>query len=388
MSESPSLIHELEQAIAAGSPAMRLNTLTRITDLFLAGSGAHSDDQLALFDDILMVLIDTIEVNAKVQLSRRLAPRSDAPPKVVRTLAFDDSIAVAAPVLMRSERLTDRDLVENASTKSQEHLEAITQRSTLSEPVTDALIERGNSRVIQLVARNAGARISESGFGKLVGKAAGNEGLTRYVGSRRDIPRHHFVKLLEAASAEVRARLISANPHLTDVIDSTVAEVSSSIGNDVRSTSRDHTRAMARIKRLHRTGQFSEADLHAYASANDFERAAVALAALGEFQIDLVERALLDKSTDLIVILSRAAQCCRTTVRAVLTMRSANRRLSPMDLANALAQFDRLQLATARSALEFYRLRRQTDDKPHVPTDLALEWYVQSIPVRPSQAGG
>lgn len=387
MSETPSLIQELEQAIAAGSPAMRLNTLTRITDLFLAGSGGHSDEQLALFDDILMVLIDTIEVNAKVHLSRRLALRSDAPPKVVRTLAFDDSIAVAAPILIRSERLTDRDLVENANTKSQQHLEAITQRTSLSEPVTDALIERGNSRVIQLVARNAGARISESGFGKLVGRAAGDEGLTRYVGSRRDIPRHHFVKLLETASAEVRARLISANPHLVDVIDSTVAEVSSSIGNDVRSTSRDHARAMARIKRLHRTGQFSEADLHAYASANDFERAAVALAALGEFPMDLVERALLDKSTDQIIILARAAGCCRTTVRAVLTMRAADRRLSPMDLADALAQFDRLQPGTARSALEFYRLRRQADDKPHVPTDLALEWYVQSIPTRPSQAG-
>lgn len=387
MSETPSLIQELEQAIAAGSPAMRLNTLTRITDLFLAGSGGHSDEQLALFDDILMVLIDTIEVNAKVHLSRRLALRSDAPPKVVRTLAFDDSIAVAAPILMRSERLTDRDLVENANTKSQQHLEAITQRTSLSEPVTDALIERGNSRVIQLVARNAGARISESGFGKLVGRAAGDEGLTRYVGSRRDIPRHHFVKLLETASAEVRARLISANPHLVDVIDSTVAEVSSSIGNDVRSTSRDHARAMARIKRLHRTGQFSEADLHAYASANDFERAAVALAALGEFPMDLVERALLDKSTDQIIILARAAGCCRTTVRAVLTMRAADRRLSPMDIADALAQFDRLQPGTARSALEFYRLRRQVDDKPHVPTDLALEWYVQSIPTRPSQAG-
>lgn len=388
MSNTPSLIQELEQAIAAGSPAMRLNTLTRITDLFLAGSGGHTDEQLALFDDILSVLIDTIEVNAKAQLSRRLAPRSDAPPKVVRTLALDDAISVAAPVLMCSERLTDRDLVETANTKSQEHLEAITQRSTLSEPVTDALIERGNSRVIHLVARNAGARFSDGGFGKLVGKAATDEGLARYVGSRRDIPRHHFVKLLETASSEVRARLASANPHLADVIDSTVAEVSSSIGDDVRNTSRDHARAMARIKRLHRTGQFSEADLHAYANANDFERAAVALAALGEFPMDLVERALLDKSTDLVTILSRAAQCCRTTVRAVLTMRAADRRLSPMDLADALAAFDRLQLGTARSALEFYRLRRQNDEKAHVPTDMALEWYVQSIPERSRQAEG
>lgn len=366
---------------------MRLDALTRMTDLFLAGSGRHSEEQLALFDDILLVLISTIEVNAKAHLSRRLCGRPDAPQKVVRTLAFDDSIAVAAPVLMRSQQLTDSDLVENASTKSQGHLQAITQRQSLSEPVTDVLIERGNSRVIHLVARNAGARFSENGFGTLVSKAAHDEGLARYVGSRRDIPRHHFVKLLESASAEVRARLVEANPQLADVIDATVADVSSSIGDNVRSTSRDHARAVARIKRLHRTGQFSEADLHAYANADEFERASVALASLGEFEIELVERALLDRSTDLILILARAAKCCRATARAILMMPSADRRLSPMDLSDALSQFDRLQLATARSALEFYRLRRKAEDKPHVPTNLALEWYVQAMPARPGQTG-
>ncbi len=387
MSETPSLLQDLERAISSGSPAMRLDALTRMTDLFLAGSGRHSDEQLALFDDILLVLIETIEVNAKAQLSRRLCGRPDAPQKVVRTLAFDDSIAVAAPMLMRSQQLMDTDLVENASTKSQGHLQAITQRESLSEPVTDVLVERGNSRVIHLVARNAGARFSDSGFGKLVSKAAHDEGLARYVGSRRDIPRHHFVKLLDSASAEVRARLIEANPHFADVIDATVAEVWSSIGDSVRNTSRDHARAVSRIKRLHRTGQFGEADLHAYANADDFERASVALASLGDFEIELVERALLDRSTDLILILARAAKCCRATARAILMMPSADRRLSPMDLSDALAQFDRLQLATARSALEFYRLRRKAEDKPHVPTNLALEWYVQAMPARPGQSG-
>lgn len=382
-----SLIQELEEALAAGTPAKRLDALTRITDLFLAGAGRHTDEQLALFDDVLMVLIDTIEVNARVQLSRRLACQRDAPPKTVRALAFDDRIAVAAPVLIRSERLTDGDLVENARTKSQAHLQAITQRRTLSERVTDALIERGESRVIHLVVKNAGARFSDAGYGKLVDKAVSDETLTRFIGARRDIPRHHFLKLLENASAEVRARLIGANPHLVDVVETTIADVAASISDNVRSSAREHKRALSRVKRLHRTGQFTEGDLHSYAAAHDFERTAVALAALGEFPIDLVERGLIDRSTDLILILARAAQCCRATVRALLTMRSADRRLSPMDLAGALAQYDRLQLATARSALEFYRLRRQTDDKPHVPTNLALEWYAESLPARPGYIG-
>ena len=78
----------------------RLDALTKITDLFLAGSGRHTDERIALFDGVFLALVHTIEVNARAQLSRRLASEANAPPRLVRTLAFDDVIAVAAPVLM------------------------------------------------------------------------------------------------------------------------------------------------------------------------------------------------------------------------------------------------------------------------------------------------
>lgn len=379
MQDNASLIEELEAAIAAGTPDKRLNALTRITDLFIAGTGHHSQDVIALFDDVLSTLITTIEVNARAQLSRRLARCSDSPPRVVRSLAFDDSVAVAGPVLTNSPRLSDKDLIDNVNTKSQGHLQAITQRESLSEPVTDAIIERGNDRVVRLVVKNAGARISEGGFGKLVGKAANDEGLTRYIGARRDIPRDHFLKLLETASAKVRAKLIASNPALADAVKETVSGIAADISVDVRNSSRDHAKARARIKRLRRTGQFSEADIHAFANAQDFERVAIALSALGDFPIELVERALLDKSPDLILILGRAAQCCRATVRSMLLMKSAGRCMSSMDLDETLSHFERLKLKTARSALEFYRLRLGVDDASNVPSKLALAWYAEAI---------
>ncbi len=175
MSDIASLIHDLEQAVASGTPARRLEALTKITDLFLAGSGRHTDERIALFDGIFLALVHTIEVNARAQLSRRLACETRMPPRLMRSLAFDDAIAVAAPVLIRSQQLTDQDLVDNAKTKSLDHLCAITQRRSLSEPVTDVLVERGDSRVVQLVVKNAGARFSESGFSKLVSKAASDK---------------------------------------------------------------------------------------------------------------------------------------------------------------------------------------------------------------------
>ena len=374
-----SLIEELEAAIAAGTPEKRLNALTRITDLFIAGTGHHSPRVINLFDDVLSSLIATIEVNARAQLARQLARCTDSPPKVLRSLAFDDSVAVAGPVLTHSAQLSDKVLIDNANTKSQGHLEAITQRQTLSEPVTDALIERGNERVVRLVVKNTGARISDGGFAKLAGKAANDEGLTRYVGARRDIPRDFFLKLLETASAQVRAKLIASNPTLTDAVRETVSGIAADISIDVRNSSRDHAKARARIKRLRRTGQFSEADIHTFANAQDFERVAIALAALGEFPIELVERALLDKSPGLILILGKAAQCCRATIRSMLLMKSAGRCMSAMDLDETLSHFERLKVKTARSAVEFYRLRLGVDDTANVPSKFALAWYAEAI---------
>jgi Uncharacterised protein conserved in bacteria (DUF2336) len=73
---------------------------------------------------------------------------SGAPSKVVRTLAFDDAVEVAAPVLTHSDQLDDQALVENARTKSQGHLLAISSREVLTKIVTDILVDRGNPLVV------------------------------------------------------------------------------------------------------------------------------------------------------------------------------------------------------------------------------------------------
>jgi uncharacterized protein (DUF2336 family) len=311
-----------------------------------------------------MALIASIETKARVKLSKRLAHADDAPLKIVRALANDEVIDVAGPMLRASSRLSDEDLVQTAETKSQAHLHAITQRTQLSESVTDVLVARGDRAVIHAVARNAGARFSERGFGALVRHARVDDALACHVGARHDIPRHHFVKLLQTASAAVRGKLQAANPDIAEAIRDVVAEVTTAIDTEARNASRDHTKAKQRVKRLCKTSQFSEADVHAFARANNFEQTAVALAMLGSFPIALVERALLDESPDLVLILTKAARCYWSTTKAILQMNAAGRSLSAMDLDHALASFERLQVGTARQALDFYAARSQPPAAP------------------------
>src|SRR5215510_16180676 len=131
-----SLLDELQSTLAHGTVARRVETLRRVTDLFINGAVDYSDEQIGLFDDVFQCLIDHIETSAKMLLANRLAPIDTAPPLTIRALAFDDVIEVAGPVLSQSMRLDDKTLIENARSKSQAHLMAISTRKTLSGAVT------------------------------------------------------------------------------------------------------------------------------------------------------------------------------------------------------------------------------------------------------------
>src|SRR5882757_4484368 len=174
-STSESLLDELQTTLAHGTVARRVETLRRVTDLFINGAVDYSDEQIALFDDVFQCLIDHIETSAKALLANRLAPIETAPPLTMRALAFDDVIEVAGPALSQSARLDDKTLIENARSKSQAHLMAISTRKTLSGAVTDVLVQRGNNEVIQSTVNNPGAEFTERGFTRLVSRAEGHQ---------------------------------------------------------------------------------------------------------------------------------------------------------------------------------------------------------------------
>lgn len=354
MPETPTLLYEIESAITSGTPHQRLRALKRICDLFVAGSSLYTDEQIAVFDDVLLKLAAVIETEARAKLARRLASIADAPPKMIRSLAFDPAIEVAGPVLTQSERLTEPDLVENASTQSQAHLYAISMRSSLSEPVTDVLVDRGDRRVVRAVARNGGARFSDEGFARLVTRANGDDRLAECVGLRRDIPRHHFLKLLQTASTAVRDKLAAAHPDAAAAVRHVVAEITGKISRKVRESSTEFHKAKAATKRRHKTSQLTEQAVHSAAASQQFEKAVAALALLGHFPVDLVERGLLEKSPDIVLILAKAAGCSRTTAKALLRMHAADRGMSALDIEAALTSFERLSVTAAKRVITYY----------------------------------
>src|SRR6266581_2815395 len=225
-----SLLDELQSTLAHGTVARRVETLRRVTDLFINGAVDYSDQQIGLFDDVFQCLMDHIETSAKALLANRLAPISTAPPLTIRALAFDDLIEVAAPVLSESERLDDDALI-------------------------DVLVLRGNDEVIHSTVNNPGAEFSERGFTRLVSRAEGDDDLATCLGMRPTIPRHLYLKLIAKASATVQARLEAAHPQQAGEVPTAVREATKRARSAPAAISQDTAIAHALVKSLYEDGR-------------------------------------------------------------------------------------------------------------------------------------
>jgi uncharacterized protein (DUF2336 family) len=168
----------------ARTPGRRDALLRELTDIFLQSQ--RNPRERELFDEIADQVLEFVDAPARQHFAERLAMRADAPRRVVVRLA-GDAIAIAAPLLARSPVLTDDDLIALARERSQDHLAAIARRAALPASVTDVLIARGRTDVLEAVAANPAARFSPSGSEALVDKARERETLWRRLARRRDV---------------------------------------------------------------------------------------------------------------------------------------------------------------------------------------------------------
>jgi uncharacterized protein (DUF2336 family) len=342
---------ELEAALTSGSDTRRMDMLERIADLFVSGSAHYSEDQIALFDDVMMRLINTIGTQPCAELARRLAPIANAPTNVIRAFAFNDAIEVAQPMLSQSERLNDAEILAAAASKSQQHLAAIAQRKTLSEAVADVLAERGDRIVVQLAVKNPGARFSDAGLHLLVRRATGDLALAAEMGKRSDIR----LRLADMAASVERAQR-AAEPRHTGATTEEVAGKPASAAND-RKASLDLTAARAEVERQNRICPIGDAEVYLYARDHKFAETATAIALLCDTPFEVVERALLDPGAELVLILAKVAGLSPATTRVVLLLRAADLGMSSDAIEQALASFDRLRPEAAQRVLSFFRAR-------------------------------
>ena len=368
MQAGQSLISELEDAIQSGSKDKRVDSLRRITDLFVADADRLNDQQIEVFDDVLCHLIKRIEGKALEELSRRLAPINQAPSDVVRRLARHDDIAVAAPILTQSTRLTDSDLIEIANTKPQAHLLAISGRSQIGAPVTDVLLHRGDRDVFHKLAGNSGASFSENGFATLVKHSERDEQLAEKVGLRLDVPLRLFRELLLRATEAVRSRLMAlAGPDSREQIQRVLAAIAEDAQHEAGfQNQHDYAAAQAHVLAMRATGELDEAAIFEFAKTGHYADLVAALALVCGSPLPLVERLLQNGTREAILVPCKAAGLQWPTVRMVMTCRSISGS-SEHDLDSARTDYFKLSQTNAQRVLRFWQIRQTAVDSAAAP---------------------
>ena len=347
------LISDLENAVATRSVETGA-ILRRVTDLFLVNAGHYTADQLELYDGILKVLIAAVEVSARAELAQRLAPIDGVPVNTIRTLALDDAIEVAEPVLAQSNVLDDDTLTHCITIKGQEHLLAIATRNTLSETVSDQLVTKGDISVLRAVASNPGAAISDLGFGILVKKSTDDDWLSERVARRIDIPEHHLHELISKASEIVRQRLTADSPELSETIKQILPNRATLAGNETSGLSKDYRTAELVVK----SRPITEVAVNEFAKAKKLEEIIVSISQLTGLSATEIERLFMGAWTSPVAVILKAIGFHLTTVDAIYRSRLLSGEVIRDDLVQTKAEFIALRRPTAERIMRFYCARK------------------------------
>jgi uncharacterized protein (DUF2336 family) len=357
MAVAYSLIPGLDDIVKYGDSKRRADAIRKISDLFVQGAAGYQPSHVDLFDGVLTSLVPRTEIEARSELAERLSTLANAPPLLVRQLVRDDEARIAGPLLSHSPLIDEPTLIEIARLKSQLHLLAIAARNTLSSPITDVIVRRGDRDVVRKVAGNNGAHFSQAGYSGLIRRAGEDGVLALAVGQRDDLSPPMLKDLLERSAETVRRRLFdAARPEAKATINRVLGEISGVVRP--QSGPRDFMPAQRTIATLHKASELNEAALLGFAKAHQYEEAIAALSAMSGVRIATVDNLVMGERADAILILGKSIGLEWATVRALIVLRLGPARgPSPPDLDEARANFERLVPSTAQRVLGFWRMR-------------------------------
>jgi Uncharacterised protein conserved in bacteria (DUF2336) len=309
------LVARLDVDVAGGPQERCVQILRQVMDLYLPDADRLNETQVAVFDDVFVQLIEKVETRTLAQLSNTLSEVDRAPREVVRQLAFHDDASVAAPVLTKSNRLSETDLVEIANTRGQQHLLALSGREALEEALTDVLIARGSSAVTDALAKNLGARFSAEGY------------------------------------ATLRTRLLKTTPSRTQQrIQAAIAAAVQTGAPAPNST--DYSQAKNQVAALNRAGKLSDSTVNRFAVGREYTNVVAAIALLSEVTIEVVKPLIENGQLDGLIIACKAARLSWSTTSMIIRNRPGCL-ASEQEFDRGQDLFETLPLSIAQRTIRF-----------------------------------
>jgi uncharacterized protein (DUF2336 family) len=347
----------LKQLAREPSPERRRELVQGIATAFFTAP-QRSANEISLFDEIMDKVLAEVEPVARRELAERLAELTEAPQRTLVRLA-GDLIEVAEPVLLRSPALRDEQLEPIARTQSQDHLMAIAQRKTLSERLTDILVERGNDEVAGTVTGNEGARFSEAGFEWLAARASASETILNRLVMRSDLPERVANDLLPVLAGSIAEKIEATNAETRVSARKLIDEARSLLSERLRAAV-SRARPLAILNDQVARGNLTMAEaVVELADADELVDLAAFVAMRLGVHSDTVVRNLFLGGEQTLMLICRAAALDLDAFSAILRMRNRRRRGSAVEPARLMKDYLRIPRPIAENVMRTVREQEQ-----------------------------
>jgi uncharacterized protein (DUF2336 family) len=167
-----------------------------------------TDGEVQTAQEIIRLMSKDVEVAVRVALSNSLRHAKRLPHDVALAMA-NDVDAVAMPVLGASLVLTNDDLLEIVRRGSTIRQNAIAGRPSVPEPVSAALVSRGDETVVTTLMKNAGAKISEESLTRAIDRFPHSDVVKDSMARRQSLPITVTERLIKIVSDQLQDYLVA-----------------------------------------------------------------------------------------------------------------------------------------------------------------------------------
>lgn len=358
MSATGARFAKLIDLARAPTSEKRRDLLREATDLFFDTAAERTSRETQLFDDVLRTVAKEMQESVLAELAERFADSHDAPIQLLQDLAFN-TFAVAEPVLRRSPVLKEDVLVKLVSEQTQDHIKAIAQRDTVSPRVSDAIVRAGDDDALDLLLKNAGARIERKAMELVVDRARGNKKLHGGVVGRHDIPLDLLNEMYFVVEQKLRSAILERNASVDPVeLDQALAKARTRMQARQAAAMTDEVRTAAKlIEQKKRAGELKPPMLVALYRDKQVIAFTMGLAELVGLDYDTTHEIVARADMEALAMICRAANIERPLFVTLAVLCCGGQ-----DAMNQAEHFGRLYSAVpveaAQRAMRFFKVRK------------------------------
>ncbi|KQS54038.1 hypothetical protein ASG17_13925 [Brevundimonas sp. Leaf363] len=351
-----SRLHELVDLAREPSSERRRVLLRELTDHFFGSTPEAATRDL--YGDVLGDLARDMETAVRAEIAARFADSPTAPHNLIRQLAHDEA-AVAGPVLAASPVLTDADLIGVANAKGQEHLAAMSGRTSVSEALADAIIARADDQTLGTLLANDGARLSRGASETVVRRAQANPALHQPTVARKAMPADLLNEMYFVVEARLRQQILEQNASMDPaLVESALAAGRDKVALEDGALPSDYSESLAYVQELRAAGQLTPQMLARMLRSNGRTAFVIALGQLADVDFHIAHQVIERREIDALAVICKAADLDRALflTYAVVLLGSGQ---DAMTHAHGYASlYQSLTRDAAGRTVRFWRMRR------------------------------